>query len=104
MKRSEFIRLSILSVLAIPVLELAEQLPQDKLVEIGSININGIGVKPIYKYVKLRASSEFLLDKEAFESEINQHDIEGELINTEIGWENDDFANDWFSVRLTFKN
>jgi len=53
-------------------------------------------------YIQFKASPEIIKDKDAFKSLIDKYNTKGTLIKTELGWINDDFANDLFTVRLYF--
>jgi hypothetical protein len=107
MKRSEFLRLSILSALAVPVLKAADILPKDIPVKIGTINLNGLGVKPVYKrYSVFKITTELLQDKKGFENFIKHYSsrVDGKLVNTQVGWIYDDLENNLLTVKLTFDN
>jgi len=49
-------------------------------------------------YVQFKASQEIINDKHAFKSLIDKYNTKGTLIKTELGWVNDDFANDMFRL------
>ena len=59
------------------------------------------------RIVHFKISREFLEDKTAFESVLRKHKADaavngGELVNYEVGWENDDFVKDVLTVVLRF--
>jgi hypothetical protein len=96
MKRSEFVRLSILAAIGIaaaPALELAPKLPQ-------------LPAK-CPRWVWLKVTDELLLDKEMFEHELNRvigkFGGRGNLKNIDIGFHADDFVQNLKTVMLTFE-
>ena len=76
MERREFIRLSLLSMLAGSMLSL----DVEKQIEIKQ-----------KRCISFKVSQEFLEDKIAFDAEISRHNIHGNLTKILIGYDEDDF-------------
>lgn len=94
MKRSDFIRLSILAAIGIaaaPAISLAPKLPP---------------LKQTF-YCHFKVSRDLLDDRDMFEVLLNEHIKEingkGNLIETAIGYEDDDFIKDLMTVVLKFR-
>jgi len=89
MKRNEFIRLSILASLglaAAPAIKLVEKLPPLKT----------------RQFVMLKVTHELVNNREMFNEAI-RHLVKGgggNLVNMDIGYMNDDFVKNLFTVRL----
>lgn len=94
MKRGEFVRLSLLAAIGLavaPAINLAPKLPP---------------LKQAY-YVSFKVSKELLNDKDMFEIILNEQIKEikgkGNLVETRIGYDSDDFIKDVMTVILKFK-
>jgi hypothetical protein len=90
MERRHFLRLAILTLLAEPAMKLEPFIITQKK----------------KRYYAFKCSQSILKDKEQFNEllELHKDYIEGKLVAVETGWENDDFANDKFTIKLTFES